>query len=163
MDKKGERARTQMWPAGNNKHASRGITLMELLVALTIMALVGGVLYPSVVAGLDTLRLKSAADRLANTFRFARERALRRQTVCQVTVDPAGGLVAVEDAGAEPYRRSWEMPRGVVVREERRRTFVFPPDGGAPHIGLTLANARGRTASVEFDLLSALPRARVNP
>ena len=160
-----------MWRAGNNS-GSRGITLLEVLVVLTLIALMGGVVFPAVTAGLDTLRLKSTADRLANTFRYARERALRRQTVCQVTVDPARRVVEFEDLGAGAYRRSWDLPQEIMLRPgaassaptpERARAFVFPPDGGTPQIGLTLANARGRTASVEFDLLSALPRVRMSP
>ena len=131
-------------------------------MVLTIIAVMAGVVFPGVTAGLDTLRLKSTADRLASTFRFARERALRRQTVCQVTVDPARRAVELEDLGPSPYRRSWELPQQIVLRPERVRTFVFPPDGASPHIGLTLANSRGRTASVEFDLLSALPRVRID-
>ena len=136
-------------------------------MVITIVAVVGGVVFPSVTAGLDTLRLKSTADRLANTFRFARDRALRRQTICQVTVDPKQRRVEFEDLGlaaaseSEPYRRSWEIPPEIIVRLERARTFVFPPDGGNPHVDITLANARGRTAAVEFDFLSALPRVRI--
>lgn len=147
--------------------AQRGITLLEMVVVLTILAVVGGVVFPSVTAGLDTLRLKSTADRLANTFRYARERALRRQTVCQVTVDPERHRVEFEDVGMatasgnQSYRRSWELPLGIVVEPRRTRTFVFPPDGGTPRIGIQLANERGRTATVEFDVLTALPRVRL--
>ncbi len=142
----------------------RGITLLEMVVVLTIIAVLGAIVFPSVTAGLDTLRLKSAADRLANTFRYARVRALRQQTVCQVTVDPERRRVELEDLGGatasgEPsYRRSWQLPPEIVVEPSRMRTFIFPPNGGMPRVGLRLINARGRAVTVEFDVLTALPR-----
>ena len=142
----------------------RGITLLEMVVVLTIIAVLGAIVFPSVTAGLDTLRLKSAADRLANTFRYARVRALRQQTVCQVTVDPERRRVELEDlkgaaaSGKPSYQRSWQLPPGIVVEPRRMRTFVFPPDGGTPQVALRLINARGRAATVEFDVLTALPR-----
>ena len=147
----------------------RGITLLEMVVVLTIIAVLGAIVFPSVTAGLDTLRLKSAADRLANTFRYARVRALRQQTVCQVTVDPERRQVELEDLGrAAPgtkpsYRRAWRLPPEIAVEPRGMRTFVFPPDGGTPQVALRLVNARGRAVTVEFDVLTALPRVEWEP
>ena len=140
---------------------ANGFTLLEVLVVLTILALAGGVVWPSVASGLDTLRLKSAASRLGNTLRYARERAVRRHSVCQVTVDPAAHTVVLEEFGEPSFRRSWELPTEVLIRADRPRSFLFSPDGGAPQIVVTLANGRGHTAEVEFDLLAGTPKVEV--
>ncbi len=134
-----------------------GMTLVEVMVVVTIVAIAGAAILPSVAAGLDSLRLKSTADRLANTFRYAREHALRMQVVCQVTVDPQKNRVEMQALGRQVVRREWEMPAEITVREYRPRTFVFTPDGGSPRVQITLENPRGRTAVVEMDVLTALP------
>jgi general secretion pathway protein H len=142
---------------------ARGVTLLEVLVVVTVIGIIAGIAYPGVTSGLDNLRLKSVADRLAHTFRHARDLAQQRQTVCQVTVDPELRLVEFEDlaaaleggVGGEPRR--WEVPPEITVRLDRRRAFLFAPDGGAPRIDVVLANSRGRTARVSFEPLSGLP------
>ncbi len=155
------------YSALRNPHSALGVTLLEMLVVITIIAVAGAVVFPAVTGGLENLRLKSSADRLANIFRYARERALRRQTVCQVTVDPEQRRVELEDLGLAPageeqsYRRGWDLPPEIVFEEERPRVFLFPPDGGVPQVSLRMANARGRTATVELDALTALPRVRM--
>lgn len=143
------------------RNKAGGITLVEVLVVLVIISIMGALVFPRVTAGLDTLRLKSTADRLANTIRGARERALRRQTVCQVTVDAARRIVEVEDLRDPRYRRTWDIPDEVTVRQERPAVFLFGPDGSGPEVRLALANQRGRTASIGFELLTALPRVEV--
>jgi len=141
---------------------ARGVTLLELMVVITLIAVAGGLVFPSVSAGLDRLRLKSAAERLAATLRYAREHALHRQTVCQVTVDPERRVVEFEELGGDGgRRRSWELPPEIAVRAERPRALLFSPDGGVPRLHLELVGARGRTATIEFDFLTALPQVRI--
>jgi general secretion pathway protein H len=152
---------------GNPQSAIRnpqlGVTLIEMLVVVAIIAIAGAIVLPGVTTGLENLKLRTTAERLGNTFRFARETALRRQVICQVTVDPQRRTVALEQVSAErgpasaAGTRSWEMPAGIQVRLERARAFVFAP-GGGPNISLTLVNSRGRAALVELDVLTGLPR-----
>jgi prepilin-type N-terminal cleavage/methylation domain-containing protein len=142
----------------------RGVTLIEILVVITIIAVAGALVMPSIGAGLDNLRLRTTAERLASTFLYARERAIRRQTICQVRVDPQNMIVELDELtaeGAQGAHRSWELPAGVEVKEDHARAFVFSPDGAAPRLDLTLANSRGRTARIQFDPLTALPLVEV--
>lgn len=137
------------------------MTLIEVMVVITIIAIMGAVVFPSVSGGFNNLRLKTSAERLGNTFRYARERALRTHRVCQVTVDPERGSVEMYAPGRPPYRGHWELPPSVSFRAERVRSYVFTPDGAAPQIDVVLANDRGRTASVRFDLLTGLPQVEI--
>jgi len=145
--------------------AQSGVTLMEMLVVLTIIAIAGAIVYPSVGSGLDNVRLRTTAERLGSTFRFARDTALHHEVVCQVTVDPEQQRVSLEEIDARhpaaSRLRSWEMPPGVRVDLQRAGIYIFGPDGGGPEIKLALRNSRGRTALVEVDPLTGLPQVTV--
>lgn len=145
-----------------NPQSAIGVTLIELLIVVAIIGIVGAVVVPGVTSGLDTVRLRTTAERLGNTFRFARESALHRQVVCQVTVDPARQTVSLEEIDvrhpAASRLRSWEIPVGVTVNVPEARAFIFGPDGGGPEVKLVLRNSRGRKALVEVDALTGLPQ-----
>ena len=42
----------------------RGVTLLEMLIVVALMGLIAGLSYPSVAAGLDTLRMRTASDQV---------------------------------------------------------------------------------------------------
>src|SRR3954471_16229824 len=66
----------------------RGITLLELLIVMTLIALVTGLSYPSAASGLDSMRLRSAGDTIANFLNAAIDHASRRQQVIEVWISP---------------------------------------------------------------------------
>src|SRR5690349_15359364 len=63
-------------PAGSG---SSGITLVEMLVVMTIIGLLVGLSYPSIAAGVDSVRLRSATDSVSTILNSAVTRAERRQ------------------------------------------------------------------------------------
>jgi len=142
--------------------AIAGVTLLEMLVVLAIIAIAGAVVFPSITSGLETVRLRTTAERLGSTFRFARETALYRQAICQVTVDPERQMVSLEEINprqpAASRLRNWELPPEVRADIPRAGVYIFAPDGGGPEIRLVLRNSRGRTALVELDVLTGLPK-----
>src|SRR5262249_25526407 len=66
-----------------------GVTLLELLIVMTIVALLAGLSYPSVSAGLDSMRLRSAGDQVASFLNVAMDRADRKQQVVEIRISPA--------------------------------------------------------------------------
>ncbi len=66
----------------------RGFTLLELLVALAVLAILLTIAIPSFTTTLDRQRIDSAADSLASGLAFTRLEAIKRNRV--VTIAPMG-------------------------------------------------------------------------
>ena len=142
-------------PRGMRKweRAESGVTLLELLVVVALASVLLAVVVPSVGAGLRTLELRSAAQRLAASARYARDQAVHRQRFYELEIDAEAGTVTVTDFAGES-QRSFELPGSVRVesispeetggefRGGMRRRFLFSPDGGSPAFEIVLGNER---------------------
>jgi prepilin-type N-terminal cleavage/methylation domain-containing protein len=67
------------------KSQNQGFTLMEVIVAVTILMLAAAVALPSFSSWLATYNLKASARNLASTFQKARSEALAKRASCAVT------------------------------------------------------------------------------
>ena len=61
----------------------RGITLIEMLIVMALIALISGLATPSISAGLDSLRLRSTSDAMIGFLNTALARAATRQQVVE--------------------------------------------------------------------------------
>jgi general secretion pathway protein H len=136
-----------------------GITLIEMLVVMTLVALLAAVVAPSVGSGVDTVRLRSSAERIAATFRIAHERAARTHHYMEVSVDPQSRAVELRDLESGSLS-SWEIPGSIVVKADQRMAFLLYPDGGAQAMRVTLENARGRQTEIAMDPFTLFPTVR---
>ena len=80
----------------------RGVTLIEMLVVVTLIALVAGLSFPSVSAGVDSLRLRSASDAIVGFLNTALARADRHQQVVEITVLPAENALVARSHKEKP-------------------------------------------------------------
>ena len=138
-----------------------GFTLIEMLVVITLVGLMAAVVAPSVGAGVETLRLRSSAERLAATLKLARERAVRTRHYHEVAVDPELRRVEMKDLEGD-YARDWEIPETLKVIADCglriadcQTTFLFSPDGSVPPAKVLLENSRGRRIEVVMDPFTA--------
>jgi len=58
----------------------KGVSLIELLIVISIIAVMGGIAAPSFFSYQRTLRLRSASRQLASDIRFARQLAISKNT-----------------------------------------------------------------------------------
>ena len=154
--------------------ACRGLTLVELTIALVIAAMLGAMALPSFAAMLQQRRLAAAAQALAADLGEARQEAIRRgQPVtlrfgwraadwCYELVAGAGQSAPTDCAGADPRLlkrvRASDHP-GITVVDAMPMTLA--PDGATPLLqapSTLLANARGEQLRVR---LSRLGRAAI--
>ncbi len=137
------------------------------MIVVTIIALVAGLTYPSIAAGFDSLRLRSASNSIVAFLDTALDRADRRQQVVEIRIAPPENAIVARSADLGFVRRL-DLPDGVRITavtpavegeaNELRRFLVYP-GGAVPRIGVELANPEGRRRWVRVDPVTGVPAA----
>jgi prepilin-type N-terminal cleavage/methylation domain-containing protein len=147
----------------------RGVTLIEMLIVVTLMALVAGLSYPSVSSGVDSLRLRSASDSIVAFLNTALDRADRRQQAVEIRISPRENSMTARSADLgfvrrldvpDPVRIISVSPPAPVAPDETRRFLIYP-GGGAPRIGVEIATREGRKRLVSIDAFTGVPRSEL--
>jgi prepilin-type N-terminal cleavage/methylation domain-containing protein len=162
-----------MCSAGNERRDSQrhaaGVTLLELLVVITILSLISGLVLPRIGPWLDNWRVRSAAERIAQTVRYARTRALFEQHFYVVEILPEKNLVRVLQPNSAFVRES-ALPEGIRVHTDEKEgasgapeviRFILPPSGEVEEKNLWLRNNHGQTIKIHCDFLVGSPGVEV--
>jgi type II secretory pathway pseudopilin PulG len=145
------------------------MTLIETLIVVALVGVLAGISFPAVSAGLDTLRLKSAADGIASLLHVSLERAERRQQPVEVVISRSENALWVRGAD-NSFERRFDMPAGVriiatlprlVVDDAESRHFMLAPGGTVPRIGVVLVNSRGAQRVVSIDPITGIPEIEI--
>ncbi len=146
--------------------ANRGVTLLEMLVVMAIIALLAGVSFPAISAGIDSVRLASATNSVSSFLNAAFNRAERRQQVVELVVSPRENAMWLRSA--EPgFERKLELPDGVRIEEvlpkltedeSAPRRFLLIPGGTPPRITIRIGNLRGVRRLVRVDPTTGMPQ-----
>ena len=139
-----------------------------MLIVAGLIGLLVGISFPAVSAGVDTLRLASAADGVASLVSGALNRADRRQQAVELAIDPRENVLVARSIGPGPaFNRRLQMPAGVriasvlpppVVESDEPRRFVVYPGGAPPRVAVELVNAKGARRVVRVDPITGVPR-----
>jgi general secretion pathway protein H len=128
--------------------AQRGFTLIEMLVVLTIAALIVGLALPRLTGATETATLRTAAHEVAAALRNTRSLAMTRGQTEAFVIDIANG--AFRAGTASPGR----LPRGVrlalvtVTSDQASASqgrIQFFADGSSTGGGLLLATGKKRS------------------
>jgi prepilin-type N-terminal cleavage/methylation domain-containing protein len=142
-----------------------GVTLMEMLVVVMIIALLAGISVPAVSAGIDSVRLRSATDSISAFLNAAEVRAERRQEPIELIVSPKEN--AFELYSNEPgFNRELKLPDGISIEQvlppesddQGPRRLILLPGGAIPSIGVQVANRHGSRRVVHLDPMTGYPR-----
>jgi prepilin-type N-terminal cleavage/methylation domain-containing protein len=147
---------------------TRGVTLIEMLVVVTIIALISAVVLPSVAAGIDSVRLRTASDSIAGFLNAAVNRAERLQEAVVVVISTRDNTIALYSS--QPgFTRELRMPSGITIEavlpasaegseDEEGRRLLLLPGAAIPAIGVRIANQRGLRRVIRLDPMTGFPR-----
>jgi general secretion pathway protein H len=149
------RARTRAEP--QPRRASAGVTLLELLIVLSIMAIVAALVLPMFGDGVPTGELKSAARQVAAGLRVARSEALATRRETRVVLDLEHRTFQVDrDASVHVLPQRLEVKLFTAQSDlvnDRVGAIRFYPDGGSNGGRVTLASG-ARKYDIDIDWLT---------
>jgi len=146
------------------RNNQRGVTLIEMIVVVIIIALVVSITTPSVAAGLDAIRLVTACSSVASFVNAAATRAERRQRPVELVIAAKSLQFVSTDAGSE---RQLTLPDGIAMEPisalpsedaEGVSRWLFMPGGAVPSVAIQLTNQHGGRRTVRLDPMTGFPR-----
>ena len=135
----------------------RGVTLLELLIVLTLMALIAAMVLPMFSTGVSGTDLKTAARDVAAGLRLARDRAIAQRTESLLELNLEARTFRVS-----PDERSHRLPEKLDLKlytaqrdllNDKVGAIRFFPDGGSNGGRISLA-AGERKYDVDVDWLT---------
>lgn len=132
-----------------------GVTLIEMLVVVAIVAIITGISFPAMTSGLDSIRMKSSADSAAAFLNGAMNRVDRRQEVLELVVDPKQNELVL--LSTEPgFRRALELPPSIKLMGDERHVMLMP-GGAPPRVVIALSDIKGRHKLIRLDPITGVP------
>lgn len=129
---------------------ARGLTLMELVVVLAVLATVTAFALPSIRRGSDSLQLRAGAGRVASLLREARQQAVTHRRSTRVALEPSRRGAALGWDGTDELLRRVELPdRFRLEATAGGETLTFSPRGLVRHTRWVVEGPGGRRLVVE--------------
>jgi len=141
----------------------RGVTLLELIVVMVIVAIGAALTTPNIGGWLSNYRLRSATRDVASMMRLAQIKAVSNNTSCQVVFDTVNDnyILQYQDTlGAWVNEgETQRLPPGVKFNTTFGATATFAPNSTATDGDITLNNNKGATKRIR--LLGLTGRIRI--
>ena len=134
-----------------SRFRDQGFTLLELIIVVLVISLTLAVTYPSLSRGATSIRLRSTARDILNTFRTAREKSVTEQAGMRVLVDREKQELVLSDDlgdGARRYRlpddvRIHSIASGGIEITEGPLVVRFLPNGSSQNAEVLLESKTG--------------------
>lgn len=142
----------------------RGVTLIEMLVVVMIIAVMVAISTPSVSAGIDAVRLATATSSAAAFLNAASTHAERRERPVELVITAKKLAFISTDPGS---RHEMSVPDGIVMEPisaqqsedvEGESRWLFMPGGAVPSVSIKLSNQHGGARTVTLDPMTGFPR-----
>jgi prepilin-type N-terminal cleavage/methylation domain-containing protein len=151
------------------RHGERGVTLIEMLIVTRLIALMAGISFPAVSAGLESMRLNAAARGISSLLNAGINRVERREEVVQFVLVPAENIALARSLSGG-FDRQLMLPDGVTIEgvlpamiepdesvPNPPRSFILYPGAATPAIGVLLKSRRGDERQVQVDPITGVP------
>jgi prepilin-type N-terminal cleavage/methylation domain-containing protein len=149
----------------NDRHARRGMTLIELLLVLAVIVVVVGLAGPMFYESMRVQQLRSAADQLRTDLSKARNRAMSSGQMLGLTLTENSYTIGLASEVDENEASAPAFQQSTIPLPEGLRMQVLSGDVGsempAEALGMTAGSAGiaayfypdGTTSTVEFQIL----------
>ena len=142
----------------------RGVTLIEMMVVVMIIAVIVTISTPSVSAGIDAVRLATATSSVAAFLNSASTHAERRERPVELVISAKTLQFISTDPGSE---HELTLPDGIAMEPlsalpsedaEGVSRWLFMPGGAVPSVAIQLSNQHGGRRIVRLDPMTGFPR-----
>jgi general secretion pathway protein H len=159
----GDRALSWAPALARARPAETGMTLIEMLIVLTIIAVAAGAVTLGIGAATRAPSVGSEAQRLADRLQSAADDAMLGDALVAFTAEKTGyGFARFDGATWQPVGGDalgfHALPAGMTMRLSASPPIVLGPEGSGKPMIATL-NAEGQAATISYDGLTA----RVTP
>jgi general secretion pathway protein H len=129
---------------------AQGVTLLELVVVLAVLAVVTAFALPSIRRGSEGLQLRAQAGRVASLLREGRLQAVTHRRSTRVALDSGHRVATLAWDGADEPLRRIELPeRFSVQASEGGDALTFSPRGLVRDARWIVEAPRGRRLVIE--------------
>lgn len=138
----------------------KATTIIELILALSIIAILSAIAYPRITGLLDGIHVRGTATEIHALFNSARHHAITRSERITVSIDTARGSIALV-ADSDTIRERIFFDTHGVTLAANRKSFTFSPIGigyGAGNMTLVIR----RHARADSVFVSRLGRIRLD-
>ena len=154
------------------RHASSGVTLIEMILVVALVGLIAAISFPSVSSGIESLRIRSASDSIVSFLNSGLNRAERRQEPVEIVVSIEENQLTMRTLDPS-FVRTIAMPQGVRIEKihppipgvehEQSRTLMLYPGSAIPRFGVEIVNDKGVRRIVRVDPTTGVPAVEAVP
>jgi len=128
-----------------------------MLVVMGVVAVMMAITYPNFTAGLEGIRLKSAASRTGAFWAAARQRSDRFQEVVQVVVDPKKRELRARSAEGG-WQDTLAVQDGLFIAQPKEaKSWILYPGTPSPQFELLLGGQEGGRSGIQVNVLTGVP------
>jgi prepilin-type N-terminal cleavage/methylation domain-containing protein len=149
-----------------NLRSRRGVTLIEMMLVVLLVSLMAALTFPGVSSGLDSIRMRTAADAVAGLLAQAMVQVERRQEPVEFTVVSDEGLIEVRSL-RPGFHREYKLPDGITIdrvlpeppgEPPAVRSILVFPGATFPRVTLVLVSTRGHVREIRVDPVTGVAR-----
>jgi prepilin-type N-terminal cleavage/methylation domain-containing protein len=150
-----------------SKTGPKGFSLIEMLVVISVLAIVAAAAIPNLIAWRSGMQFRAAVSELRNDLESAKTRAVKENAKVTVAFNPTAGQydMTYQDPGSNTILlKSQTLPAGVRIASENPAYTLdssgnktsFSSRGTADTGTIVLANQQGKTKSISISFIGKI-------